>query len=85
MKPAQYLVSALSPAIQKTGRDINHSPSTTAGVNEWRYTSICLKILDTEGVNGIDLAQDSVVAAFFFRIGSKPSGSKQDAGFGNWR
>ena len=55
---------------RRLGRDINHPPSTTARIkNEWRYTStppICLQILDTEFVNWIDLAHDSVVAAFFF-------------------
>jgi hypothetical protein len=53
-----------------------HLPSTRAGIkNEWSYTStppICLQILDTGCVNWIDLAQDSVVAAFF-RTCSKPT------------
>ena len=55
---------------KRLGRDINHSPSTRAGIkNEWRFTStplLRLQILDTEGVNWIDLAQDRVVAAFIF-------------------
>jgi hypothetical protein len=70
-REARPVSRVLSPGIQETGRVINHSTSTTAGVkNEWRYTStppiqVCLQTLDTEGVNWIDLAQDSVVAAFF--------------------
>jgi len=70
--PPSTVCLSLPPGIQETGRDINHSPSTTAEVkNEWRYTStppICLQILDTEGVTWIDLAQDIVVAAFWCRI-----------------
>jgi hypothetical protein len=77
-KPAQYRVS-FPPEYKRLGRDVNHLPSTTAGVkNEWIYTStppLCLQILDTEGINWIDLAQDNVVADFFFRTGSKASSS----------